>query len=180
MGPGLSLVRVVTGFIKRRKIGRHINRVFTQYFERHDLGRKFVCAGKHDRGSGAVHMGTKPVSRSHAPAVTRIQAGESVLRRRCSQCVSDAGLVIQKLAADDGTDGMAAYVAGIGVAAAVAVPAGHWFGPTRFKRAAEHIAGFRSVHSPSIALVAGWERDVALLVFRLSCPDRLVQPSFVA
>ena len=82
MGPGLGLVRVVTGFIERGEIGRYIDSVFTQYFEGHDLGRKFVCAGKHNRCSCAVHVGPKPVGCSHAPSIARIQTRESVLRCR--------------------------------------------------------------------------------------------------
>jgi len=61
-----------------------------------------------------------PATRTHAPAITRLQPGESILRHGANQIITHAQLKFQKLLCDFGTYNVATKIVGACAATAVA------------------------------------------------------------
>ena len=119
---------------------RHVHGVLLQRFQRHHLEGGLMGGGKHNRRGAAVVVGSQPVDGGDAPAVSRHEAGETVLRHRLREVVADGALVLQELGGHDGADGVQSDVLGTRRAAAVTVEAGERIVAARFKRATQRVA----------------------------------------
>lgn len=84
----------------------------------------FVGGFKDDIGGEAGAAGFFPARRAQAPAVPGLEAGESELWAGGGEIVADCLAEGEKLCREDGADGVEAAVLRVGIAAAIAVPAG--------------------------------------------------------
>jgi hypothetical protein len=114
--------------------------MLAEYLERHDVERAFVRGRKYDGRRAAVHVGSEPVGRSDAPAVTRVQSRETMHRHRGTQIVADPSLVLEELGGDDSADRVAALILGSGAAASIPEETGHRIQAARLEIPAEDIA----------------------------------------
>ena len=92
----------------------------------HEIKGALVGAFQHHGRCAAVGKGLFPPQGAHAPAVSGLEAFESVLGARRDQVVAALELLVQELHRHAGADDMAARVLRVGVAAAVSKPAGQW------------------------------------------------------
>ena len=111
-------------------------------------------------------MSSDPVHRRHAPAVTRRQSREAVLRSRSGEVVSYAPLVLEELGRDHGADGVAADVCRSCATATIAKEASQRVRAARFQVAIKNVA---FCHWPSMAH-AGGSGSVALCFARPQVP----------
>ena len=74
----------------------------------------------------AVLVGLQPTGRTDAPMVARLEPRKSVGRGRSTQIVALGLAVAQKGLVHHAADAVAAVVGGVGAAASVSKPAGHW------------------------------------------------------
>jgi hypothetical protein len=108
-------------------------------FQRGDVKDVAVGGSKDYRSSYSVVIGSEPVSRGHAPAITRHETRKVVLRHCCRQVVSNARLVVEELPSHDRADGVAAMVAFICVTGAIAEEACYGIDSTRFEFRSENV-----------------------------------------
>lgn len=95
---------------------------------------------QHHRCGDTVLVGVQPAHGHHTPPVSRLQAGEAVLRARRTQIVADGRLVLEKLSRDDGAHGVATEILRPGAAAAVPVEPGERIGAALFQRPPKHVS----------------------------------------
>src|SRR6201986_1612766 len=133
-GAGLA-VPVLEG---ARVLG-NVDTVLLERGQGNDLTCGLACGREHDWRREAALVGAQPVRRRDAPAVSRHETREAVLRHRRAQVVADAPLVLEELARHHRADGVAAPVLWAGVAAAVPVEAGKRVSSTWVKLAAQPI-----------------------------------------
>lgn len=121
-------------------IGRDIDRILLQGFQRYDVKGPLVGGGKNYRCGSTVKVGLHPAAGDDTPTVSRLQAEETVLRPRCRQVVPHPLLMSEEVSGDDGAYGVAAHVLWPGVATAVTVEPGHRVRATLLQPAADDIA----------------------------------------
>src|SRR5690606_17766801 len=80
--------------------------------------------------------------------IARPQSTEAVLRHRCRQVVADGGREGQELVGHHGAHRVDPDIGGVGVAAAVPLPARHWIDRAVVQLAAEHVLGHQWYSSP--------------------------------
>src|SRR5580704_7977709 len=98
--------------------------------------------GLEENGAGSSGLlDREPSGGADAPAVSGFEAGESILGHGGGEVVAECLGGSQEGGVDDAADGVDAVVVGAGVAAAVAVEAGHGLAAAGFQRAAENVAG---------------------------------------
>ena len=94
--------------------------MFLESVERDDLQRPLMRGFRDDVGGRTVHVGLKPVGRSHTPPIARNESRESILRHWRDQVVADALLVLEKLGCDNRTDRVTPQVLGGGATTPIA------------------------------------------------------------
>ena len=94
---------------------------------------------QHDFRRNAGVFGLGPARRAEAPAVAGLESGEAVFEAWCGEVVADAFAEGQKLFGDVTTDQVQSLIAGAGVAAAIAEPAGDGIDGAGFEICAEYV-----------------------------------------
>jgi hypothetical protein len=113
--------------------------VLEEKLEGDDFEGRFVRGFEDDGARSAGLLNVEPAACAHAPAVTRLEAGESVLRHGCREVVAEAGRGGKKLFCDDAADRVHAEVVGAGVATAIAIEAGYGVDTTGFEGLTEDV-----------------------------------------
>ena len=122
--------------------------MLSQDLKRDDVEYLDVRRREDDERSGAIEVGTQPVSCSDAPAVAWSKPGEVILRHRSNQVVSDLKLVLEKLFRDDGANCMAAEILRSRGTTSISKKACHWIRATELERTSENV---EIGHTSSIA-----------------------------
>ena len=121
-------------------MARDVDRMLSEHVEWNDVQRSLVGRCKDHVSGGAIAVGPQPVRRRDAPAVTRDEPGEVVMRSRGGQVVADPALVLEERGGHDRAHRVAAQVLWPGVTAPVAVEPGDGVVATRLQFAAKHVA----------------------------------------
>lgn len=127
---------------------RDVYGVLPEHRARHDSQHRLVGGGQHHRRRDSVVIGACPVPRRDAPAVTRHQPGEAVLRYRGRQIVPDAALVVEELSRDDSADRVAPEVVRPGATAPIPEEPRHGICAARLQLVTKDVA---VCHAHSIA-----------------------------
>jgi len=126
--------------------------------ERAVIERALVGGAQHDARRLARLERLGPARRAQAPAVAGLEAGEAELRHRRRQIVAGGFGEFEERGGGDDANRMAAAVIRAGVAAAVAVEAGHRLDRAVFERAAEHVERRRAPGLAAALAGTGIER----------------------
>jgi hypothetical protein len=110
-------------------------------FKGNDAESVLVSCFEDDRAGCSGPLDLEPAGGTDAPAVAGLEAGESVLRHGGGEIVAERFGGGEEWGVDDATDGVDTEIVGAGVAAAVAVEAGHRLAATGGQRLAEYVAG---------------------------------------
>src|SRR5258708_8747470 len=102
-----------------------LDSVLLELGERHDVQRDGMRRLEHDLRRRPAIERLLPAAGAQAPAIARFQAGEAVLRQGRAEVVAVRLGEGEKLRCHDDADGMQADILAAGVAATVAVEAGH-------------------------------------------------------
>lgn len=115
------------------------DRVLNEKLKWDDLEGVLVGGFENDWTSGAGLLDLEPAGGADAPAVARLEAGEAELGHGSDEVVAEGARGLQEGLIDDAADGVDAEVFGAGVAAAVAVEAGHGGAAAGLQREAEDV-----------------------------------------
>jgi hypothetical protein len=110
-------------------------------FKRNDAKSVLVSCFEDNRAGCSGLLDLEPAGGTYAPAIAGFEAGESVLRHWGGKVVAEGLGGGEEWGVDDATDGVDAEVTGAGVAAAVAIEAGHGLAAAGGQGLAEHVAG---------------------------------------
>ncbi len=132
--------RASSSTFQASRTGGHIDTVFLQNRQRHDLKGSLVGRRQDDVGSEPIPVGSQPVPRRHTPAVTWHQAREAVLRLGRAQVVANASLVRQELRRNHCADGMATPILGSRRTAPVSIETRDRISPARLQRTTQDVA----------------------------------------
>jgi len=115
--------------------------VLDEELEGDDFEGVLVGGFEEDGAGGSCLLDCEPARGADAPTVAGFEAGEAVLRHGGGEVVAEGFGGGKERGVDDAADGVDAVVVGAGVAAAVAVEAGHGLGAAGLERTAEDVAG---------------------------------------
>ncbi len=125
--------------VERSGISGNVDGMLTKEGKRDDVERSFMGRRQHHRRRLAIVIGAQPVAGRHAPAITRNEAGEVVLGKRCTQVIANPALMSEELGGDHGAHGVTAEIIGPGGAASIAVVAREGVGSARLERGAQYV-----------------------------------------
>jgi len=112
---------------------------FLQLLERHDLQGHRVGRLEHDLRCGVGVQRLLPACRAQAPAIARLQPGETVFRHGRGQVVAPGLGEGQELGRHDGANRVQAHVLAAGIAAAITIEAGQRGEGAGLQRSAQHV-----------------------------------------
>ena len=115
------------------------NRVLDEKFKGNDLQGVLVSGFEDDGTSGSCLLDLEPASRTDAPAIAGLEAGETELRHGGAEIVAESLRGLEEGCVDETTDGVDAEVIGASLAAAGAVEPGHRLATTDIERLAENV-----------------------------------------
>jgi hypothetical protein len=116
------------------------NGMLDKQFERDDLEGVLVRGFENNRTTRTGLLNLQPPRSADAPPVAGFEAREAVLGHRSDEIVPKSPRGFEEGLVDDATDSVNATVVGAGVAATVAIEAGHWLAAADFERLSEDIS----------------------------------------
>ena len=121
--------------------------------ERNDAQGIFVCSFQDNRAGRSGLLNLKPAGGTDAPAVAGLETRESVLGHGGDEVVAKGLGRGEEWGVHDAADGVDTEIVGAGVAATIAIEAGHRLTAAGLQRLAKDITrgsfdGFRDRHGP--------------------------------
>jgi hypothetical protein len=115
------------------------DRVLDQKLEGNDLECIFVGGFEDDRAGGSGLLDLQPAGGTDAPAIARLEAGETELRHGGAEIIAQRLGGFKEWSVDEAADGVDAMVFGTGLATAGAVEASHGLAAADVERLAEDV-----------------------------------------